>query len=283
MDQRIIDLYDEFVHGHFDRRLFLERAAKLVGSAGAVSALSMLRSNYARAAVVAADDTRIATQRVTFGDSIKGYLAEPKAAGKRGGIVVVHQNRGLNPHIEDVARRWAVEGYTALGADFLSPLGGTPSDEDQAMAMFPKLDAAQTTAIARQAVAWLRARPESNGKVGAIGFCWGGGVVNALAVAEPTLNAADVYYGTPPNLAQVPQIKATMLLNYADPKLDTRLGALVPDYETALKAAGIKYQLHWYPGANHAFNDDTQAPRYDANAAKLAWQRSEALFKQTLG
>jgi carboxymethylenebutenolidase len=286
MDQRIIDLYDEFVHVHFDRRLFLEQAAKLVGGMGAaVALLPLLQSNYALAAVVPADDPRITTEHAQLpgatGD-LKAYLAKPKTDGKHGGIVVVHQNRGLNPHIEDLARRFATEGYVALAVDFLSPLGGTPENEDQAMKMFAGLDMGKTTANAKAAVAWLRGRADVNGKVGAVGFCWGGGVINQLAVADPTLDAGVVYYGAPADAAAVSQIKAPLLLNYADPKLDTRLGALVPAYEAALKAAHVNYTLYYYEGANHAFNDDTQSARYDEAAAKLAWQRTLSLFKQAL-
>src|SRR5579863_482447 len=214
MDQRIIDLYDEFVHRHFDRRLFLERAAKLVGGMGAAAALlPLLQSNYAIAAVMPEGDPRITTERVAFrgatGD-VKAYLARTNASGKHGGIVVVHQNRGLNPHIEDVARRLAVEGYVVLAVDFLSPLGGTPTDEDQAMKMFSSLDKNQTP-NAKAAADWLRTRPEVSGKIGAVGFCWGGDVVNRLAVADPQLAAGVAYYGAPPDTASVPQIKAVML------------------------------------------------------------------------
>ena len=286
MDQRIIDLYDEFVHVHFNRRLFLERAAEIVGSAGAAAALlPLLQSNYARAAVIAADDPRIATGRTTFPGAtgpMQAYLAGPKADGRHGGVVVVHQNRGLNPHIEDIARRLATEGYAALAVDFLSPLGGTPKDEDKAMTMFASLDRDKTTENAKAAVAWLRARPDVNGKVGAVGFCWGGGVINQLAVADPTLNAGVVYYGSPPDPAAASRIKAPLLLNYADAKLDTRLGALVPAFDAALKAANARYTLYFYEGANHAFNDDTQTARYDEAAAKLAWQRTLAFFKENL-
>ncbi|HUK11180.1 MAG TPA: dienelactone hydrolase family protein [Stellaceae bacterium] len=285
MDQRIIDLYDDFVHVHFDRRLFLERAAKLVGGAAAAAALlPLLQSNYALAAIVAEDDPRIATDRVTFSGStgeVKAYLAKTKADGKHGGIVVVHQNRGLNPHIEDIARRLAVEGYVALAVDFLSPLGGTPKDEDEAMKVFSKLQG-NHSGNAMAAADWLRQRPDVNGKIGAVGFCWGGGVVNQLAVADPLLAAGVAYYGAPPDAALVPKIKAVMLLHYADPKLDTRLGAMAPAYEAELKAAEIRYSLYYYAGANHGFNDDTQSARYDEAAAKLAWGRTLAVFKETL-
>ena len=283
MDQRIIDLYDDFVHVHFNRRLFLERAAKLTGSMSAAAALlPLLQSNYALAAIVTPDDSRLSTERLTYkgasGD-VKAYLAKPKDKAKHGTIVVVHQNRGLNPHIEDIARRLAVEGYVALAPDFLSPLGGTPSNEDVAMSMFRRLDEKQVTGDANAAVAFLRSRPDSNDKVGVVGFCWGGNLANRMAVTNPTLNAVSVYYGVAPDLALVPQIKAALLLNYADPEIDTRVGATVPAYEQALKAAQIKYKLYYYKGTNHAFNDDTQSARYDEAAAKLAWQRTLELFK----
>jgi carboxymethylenebutenolidase len=288
MDQRIIDLYEDYTHFHLDRRLFLERASRIVGSVSAAAALlPLLKSDYARAAVVAETDSRIMTERVTYkgasGD-VKAYLAEPKDGGpKRGSIVVVHQNRGLNPHIEDIARRLATEGYNALAVDFMSQLGGTPKEEEEAAKLFTKLDAGKAAADAVAAVAYLRTRPEANGSVGAIGFCWGGGIINRMAVSDPTLNAAVVFYGPPPDLAAVGKIKAPLLLNYADPKLDKWLGPMVPGYEDALKAAKIKYTLYYYEGANHGFNDDTQAARYNEAAAKTAWARGLALFKETLG
>ncbi len=286
MDQRIIDLYDDFVHSHFDRRLFLERAAKIVGSVGAATALlPLLQSNYALAATIAENDARIIVEKVTYkgasGD-VKAYLAKPKADGKRGSVIVVHQNRGLNPHIQDLARRFATDGYNALAVDFLSQLGGSPTDEDEAMKMYPKLDNAKVTGDANAAVEYMRSRADSNGKVGSVGFCWGGGVISQMAVTNPTLNAGVIYYGAPPAAADVPKIKAKLLANYGDTKLDTRLGAMLPDFEAALKAAKIDYKLYVYEGANHAFNDDTQQARYEANAAKTAWERTLALFKETL-
>ncbi len=286
MDQRIIDLYDDFVHSHFDRRLFLERAAKIVGSVGAATALlPLLQSNYALAATIAENDARITVEKVTYkgasGD-VKAYLAKPKADGKRGSVIVVHQNRGLNPHIQDLARRFATDGYNALAVDFLSQLGGSPTDEDEAMKMYPKLDNAKVTGDANAAVEYMRSRADSNGKVGSVGFCWGGGVISQMAVTNPTLNAGVIYYGAPPAAADVPKIKAKLLANYGDTKLDTRLGAMLPDFEAALKAAKIDYKLYVYEGANHAFNDDTQQARYEANAAKTAWERTLALFKETL-
>ena len=286
MDQRIIDLYDEFVHVHFDRRLFIERAAKIVGSLSAAAVLlPLLQSNYANAATIAENDARIAIEKVTYkgaSGEVKGYLAKPKAEGKRGSVIVVHQNRGLNPHIEDLARRFAVDGYNALAVDFLSQLGGSPKDEEEAMKLYPKLDNAKVTGDANAAVAYMRTRPDSNGKVGAVGFCWGGGVISQMAVTDPSLNSGVIYYGAPPALADVPKIKTKLLAHYGDTKLDTRLGAMLPDFEKALKEAKIDYQLFVYEGANHAFNDDTQQPRYEANAAKTAWERTLALFKATL-
>jgi len=213
---------------------------------------------------------------------VKRLSRRTEDGGKHGGVVVVHQNRGLNPHIEDIARRLATEGYVTLAVDFLSPLGGTPTDENDAMKMFGKLDASQTTANAMAAVAYLRSLPQVNGKIGAVGFCWGGGVINQLAVNDPTLNAGVVYYGTPPKLEDVPKIHAALLLNYADPTLDKGNGEKAPPYADALKANGKKYQFYFYTGANHAFNDDTQSARYDEAAAKLAWSRTLALFKETL-
>jgi carboxymethylenebutenolidase len=286
LDQTIIDLYDDYVHRHFDRRLFMDRLAKHAGGVAAAAALlPLLQSNYALAATVAENDARIKTSRVTLPGAtgvLKAYLAEPTGGGKHGGVLVVHQNRGLNPHIEDIARRLAVAGYVALAVDFLSPLGGTPQDENAAMQMFSKLDAGQTTANAVAAVKYIRSLPSVNGKVGAVGFCWGGGVINQLAVNDPSLNAASVYYGTPPDTQDAAKVHAKMLLNYADPNLDKRNGAAAPGWADALKAQGKLEGFYFYTGAQHAFNDDTQAARYDKAAADLAWSRTMALFKANL-
>jgi carboxymethylenebutenolidase len=286
LDQKIIDLYDDYVHHHFDRRLFLDRLAKYTGSMTvALSVLPLLQSNYALAATIAEDDARIRTSHVTFAGAagpMKAYLAVPTGGGRHGGVLVVHQNRGLNPHIEDIARRLAVEGYVSLAVDFLSPLGGTPTDENVAMQMFSKLDSAQTTANAIAAMKYIRTLPGVNGKVGAVGFCWGGGVINQLAVNDPTLDAGSVYYGTPPSPDQAAKVHALMLLNYADKDLDKRNGELAPGWADALKAQGKLNGFYFYAGAQHAFNDDTQSARYDKAAAELAWSRTLALFKQTL-
>ena len=287
MDQRIVDLYDQYVHVHFDRRLFLDRAAKLLGSTtAAAAALPLLQSNYARAEVVPENDPAITVERITFpgaSGAVKGYLATPKAGpARRAGIVVVHQNRGLNAHIEDVARRLAKEGYTAIGVDFLSQRGGTPPDEQAAMQLFQGLDMMKRDGDAVAAANYLRGRADSNGKVGAVGFCWGGGAVNQLAVNDAMLNAAVPYYGAPPTAEQVARIRAPMLLNYADPMLDTNLGMRLPAFEEALKANNKSYTLYTYPGAQHAFNDDTNQERYNKAAADLAWSRTLAFFRQNL-
>jgi carboxymethylenebutenolidase len=225
-------------------------------------------------------------ERVTFpgaSGEVKGYLARPKAGpARRGGVVVVHQNRGLNPHIEDVTRRLAKEGYNALGVDFLSQVGGTPADEMQAMQLFQRLDMAKRDGDAVAAAKYLRERPDSNGKVGAIGFCWGGGAVNNLATNDPQLSAAVPYYGAVAPADKVANIRAPLLLQYADRRLDQRLGDALPGYEAALKQHNKQYTLYVYEGAQHAFNDDTNQERYNKAAADQAWARTTAFFKQHL-
>jgi len=284
MDQKIIELYDDFTHRHLDRRLFLEQVTKLVGSSAlALTMMAALRSDYARAATIPIDDPRLTSENVSMpggSGAVKGYLARPKGNAKLPGVVVIHQNRGLNPHIEDVARRVALEGYVAVGVDCLSVLGGTPKDEDKAMQEFTQLKSDQALAELVQAVAYLKARPDTSGKIGTIGFCWGGSMVNRLAVAAgPDLNAGVAFYGSAPALDQVPKIKAALLLNYAG--LDNRVNATRPGYEDALKAAHVEYTAYVYPDANHAFFDDT-TDRYRPEAAKLAWERSKAFFAQHL-
>jgi len=279
MDQRIIDLYDEYTHAPLDRRVFLDRLAMLVGGTAAAAVLLPLLENRAVAAVVATDDPRIATAAVTYpggAGEMKGYLAKPVTPGKLGSVVVIHENRGLNAHIEDVTRRFAVAGFLALAPDFLSPAGGTPANEDQARDLIGKLDAAATVANAVASVAYLRGHPDGNGKVGAVGFCWGGGQIGQLAVNDPTLDAAVVYYGRPPETADIAKIKAPLLLNYAG--VDERINAGVPAFKEALDKAGTTYTLHMYEGVQHAFNNDTSPERYNAEAAKLAWDRTLAFF-----
>ena len=286
VNQPIIDLYDEYTHAPLDRRDFVKRLAALVGSSAAAYALlPVLENNYAHAALTAEDDARISARLLEFdgpSGTLKGYLAQPagKSRKKIGSVLVIHENRGLNPHIQDVTRRAALAGYNALALDFLSPLGGTPADEDAARALFPMLDAAQSVANGRAALAYLKALPNSNGKVGAVGFCWGGGMVNQLAVNEPGLDAAVCFYGMAPDTARVPQIKAHVQLHYAG--LDERINASRAAYETALKAAGVDFESYLYEGKQHAFHNDVNVARYDRASAELAWKRTLDLFKRTL-
>jgi len=283
MDQKIIDLYDEYTHAPPDRRVFLERLAALTGGVAAAMVALPLLENRAVAAVVAPDDARVTAATVEFpghGGTVKGYLVKPASGTKFGTVVVIHENRGLNAHIEDVARRLAVVGFLALAPDFLSPAGGTPANEDQARDLIGKLDQATTTANAVAAVSFLRSHVDGNGKVGAVGFCWGGGLVNQLAIHDPTLNAAVAYYGRTPDPADVPKIKAPLLLHYAG--LDNRTNEGIPAFRAALDQAGVSYLLYMYEGANHAFNNDTSAERYNAEAAKLAWDRTLAFLAEKL-
>jgi carboxymethylenebutenolidase len=284
MDRRIIELYDEYAHAPLPRRVFLDRLAVLAGgSAMAALLLPLLEIDRAAAAVVAPDDARIVAARVTYpGKSaeVAGYLARPAALGHAGGVVVIHENRGLNAHIEDVARRLALAGYLALAPDLLSALGGTPGDEDKARELIGKLDPDVATGDAMAGVDWLHRHENGNGKAGAVGFCWGGGVVGQVAVNDPTLDAAVVYYGRPPAAEDVAKITAPLLLNYAG--LDQRLDALLPAYRAALDKAGVTYTLYVYDGADHAFNNDTSPQRYNEAAAKLAWNRTLAFFAQNL-
>lgn len=285
MDRRIIELYDEYTHRPLPRRLFIERLIALAGSSTAAMALlPLLENNYANAAVVDPNDTRLDASRITYkgasGD-VHAYLAVPKQApAKRAGVIVIHENRGLNPHIEDMTRRVALEGYTALGPDLLSPAGGTPADEDKARDMIGKLDREATVKNLVAAVAYLKSRPDSNGKVGAIGFCWGGGMTNQLAIAASDLTAAVPYYGPVPSTDNVKNIKAKMLLQYAGN--DSFVNPGVPKYEEALKSAGVDYKTYKYEGAEHAFNNETNAARYNKGAADLAWSRTVAFLKSTL-
>jgi len=212
---------------------------------------------------------------------MKGYLVQPTAASaKLGSVIVVHENRGLNPHIRDVARRMALEGFIALAPDFLSPLGGTPENEDQAREMFGKLDASATAANAEASLKYLQTLPDANGNVGAIGFCWGGGTVNTFATKSPELKAGVAYYGAQPKADQVPAIKAALMLHYAG--LDDRINAGIDDYKKALEANGKNFQIFVYDGVNHAFNNDTSSARYDKKAADLAWSRTVEFLKKNL-
>jgi carboxymethylenebutenolidase len=285
LDQRVIDLYDDFTHGGISRRDFLDRLGTLAGSTAAATALlPLLQNNYAQAAIVADNDTRLVTERVAFDSpkgKINGYLARGKAKAKRPAVLVIHENRGLNPHLEDVARRFAVEGYLAYAVDLLSLVGGTPPSEDAARALHAKMDQADAVTVLVAAVSFLKRYPESTGKVGAVGFCFGGGMVNRLAAASPELDAGVAYYGVQVPAAQVPNIKAALLLHYAEN--DARVNAGIAAYEEALKANGKKYTKYVYPGTQHAFNNDLNAARYNKAAADLAWQRTLAFFKEQLG
>ena len=284
MDQKIIDLYDRFTHGGMNRRQFLDRLTEIAGSsAAAVALLPLLQNDYARAAIVPADDVRLAIDTVIYdsnGARINSYLARPTSKGTRPAVIVIHENRGRNPHIEDVARRLALEGFLALSPDLLSVAGGTPPDEDQARDLHAKADKAAMLNAALAAVPFIKNHGESIGKVGAIGFCYGGGVVNSMAVASSDLAAGVAYYGAQPSADQVPSIKAPLLLQYGG--LDQRINAGIPAYEAALKAAGKRYTIHIYDNVNHAFNNDT-GDRYNKAAADLAWSRTVAFFKEQLG
>lgn len=285
MDQSIIRLYDEYTHKPLERRVFLERLAVLAGgTAAAMTLLPLLESNYAQAAIVDPGDPRLATSLVTYkgatGD-MRAYLAVPKAGPpKRAGVVVIPANRGLNPHVQDVARRVAVDGFTALAVDLLSPLGGTPANEDEARAVHGKLDRADAVRNLVAAVAYLKSRPDAAGPVGAVGFCSGGEMANLLAAAAADLTAAVPFYGPVPPVTDVPMIKAKLQLHYAGN--DPRVNAGIPDYEAALKAARVSYEKFMYDGTEHAFYDDTGAARYNKAAADLAWSRTIAFFKANL-
>lgn len=284
IDQRVIALYDEFTHTAMPRRVFLKRVAALVGSmAAAETMLTLLRPNGALAQTVAPDDARIAVSRVTYpgkGVDMRALLARPAGGGTHPGVVVIHENRGLNAHIEEVARRLAVAGFLALAPDALTPLGGTPADPDQARNLIYELDGERTLQNYLAALRFLRGHAAGTGKVGCVGFCWGGGMSNQLAVHDSALNAAVVFYGASPTAQEAARIKAPLLLHYAG--LDARINAGVPAYEAALKAAGVDARIHRYEGVNHAFHNDTAAGRYDEAAARLAWERTVAFLRERL-
>ena len=284
MDQRIIELYDEYTHAPLDRRVFMERLVALVGSvAAAEAAIEAIAPNYARAAIVAENDPLLDIS--TFEDAaagVKGYLAMPKGMkldGATNFVITIHENRGLNPHIQDIARRLALEGFVAMAPDLLLSLGGTPKDVDQAMAMFAKVDLDKTAESLARLIANLKAK-NPRMKVGEVGFCWGGAMVNLVATKAPNLDVGVAYYGLAPKLDDVPKIKARMMEHLG--ALDDRVNATIPPYEEALKKAGVKYEIFKYEGANHAFNNDTGAERYNKAAADLAWGRTIAALKQQL-
>jgi carboxymethylenebutenolidase len=285
VDPRIIRLYDEYTHKPLERRVFLERLAVLAGgTAAAMTLLPVLENNYAQAAIVDPADPRVGTSTVTYkgvtGD-IRAYLAVPKAGPpKRAGVIVIHENRGLTPYQQDLARRLAVDGFTGLAVDLLSPMGGTPANEDEARAAIGKLERTDAVRNLVAAVAYLKGRPDAAGPVGAVGHCWGGGMCNLLATAAPDLAAAVPFYGLVAPAADVPMIKAKLQLHYAGN--DPRINAGIPDYEAALKAARVSYEVFMYEGAEHAFQNDTAGARYNKAAADLAWSRTIAFFKTNL-
>jgi carboxymethylenebutenolidase len=285
-DQELLILFDAYVHGALDRRGFLDKAAKYaVGGVTAAMLLDQLNPKFLEAQVIKPDDTRIKVQYAEYDSpkgsgKMRGYLAQPaKASGKLPAVLVVHENRGLNPHIEDIARRLATDNFVAFAPDALFPLGGYPGDEDKAREAFGKLDQAKTREDFVAAFDWLKARSETSGKVGAVGFCYGGGIVNFLATREPALLAGVPFYGSAPNLEDVSKIKAALLVQSAE--TDERINASWAGYEAALKAANVKYERFVYPGTQHGFNNDT-TPRFDAAAAKLAWERTLAHFNKYL-
>ena len=282
----VLKLFDGYVHGAINRREFLDRAARFaVGGFTAAAMLESLKPNFAWAQQVAKDDPRIRTGYADYqspkgSGTMRGYFATPaKASGKLPGIVVIHENRGLNPYIEDVARRLAVANYVAFAPDALTPVGGYPGDEDKARDLFAKQDAGKRLEDLLAAVPYLKSRPDCNGRYGAVGFCFGGGVVNTMAVRLPDLAAGVPFYGTQPTAADVAHIKAPLLIQYASD--DQRVNSGWPAYEAALKANGVRYEMHTYPNTQHGFHNDT-TPRYEEAAARLAWQRTLDFFEKNL-
>jgi carboxymethylenebutenolidase len=286
--QELLDLFHEYQHGNISRRSFLDRASKFaVGGLTVAAIFESMKPNYAWAQQVAKDDKRIKTEYATVqtpqgNGTIKGYFAQPATAGKHPAVLVIHENRGLNPYIEDVARRFATNNYLAFAPDGLTSVGGYPGDDEQGAVKFRQVNGPKMFEDFVASAQWLKDRPDSTGKLGAIGFCFGGGIVNQLAVRLGSgLSAGAPFYGAPPGDADVAKISAPMMLHYADPTKDTGIGQRIPAYEAALKANGKKYQLFVYEGANHGFHNDT-TPRYDEAAAKLAWQRTLDFFNQNL-
>ena len=283
MDQNIINLYDEYTHKPLSRQEFLHRLALIAGgTAAALSLLPLLESNYASAATVKEDD--LFTERITYPGNntniMQAYVARPKEMKPYAAVVVIHENRGLNAHIEDVTRRAAKAGYLAIAPNALSVIGGTPANEDDARAAFSKLDAADTLQNFVKVLDYLKTRKDANGKFGCVGFCWGGAMANKLAVSVPDLKAAVAFYGRQPDAADVPKIKAAVQLHYGG--LDQGVNAGIPAYEEALKKAGVQYELYVYENANHAFHNDTAPTRYNKEAAELAWQRTIKFFGEHL-
>jgi carboxymethylenebutenolidase len=282
IDQQVFDLYDEYCHGRIDRREFLKRA----GAIGAMSFALSLLPDYALAQTISFTDTRIKAQYVTYpspggnADKMRGYLVHPAGNGPFPAVLVIHENRGLNPYIEDVARRAAVEGFIALAPDGLAPLGGYPGNDDDGRDMQAKLDQAKLRADMLNGAKFLKSQKLSNGKLGSTGFCWGGGTTNFLAATMGTdLQAAAPFYGAAADTASVAKIKAPILAHLAEN--DPRINEMYPTYEDAMKKAGVRYEIHIYPGTQHGFHNNS-TPRYNEAAAKLAWDRTVAFFKKNL-
>ena len=285
MDQKIINLFDEYTHKPLKREDFLARLIKMAGgTAAAMAILPQLEGKYAFANQISEEDEDLKIENISFASkncTMKGYLVSPKnQTVPLGAVMVIHENRGLTPHIKDVTRRVAKAGYIALGIDALSPFGGTPENEDEGRALFPKLDVGQNIENLKSGLDYLRSLKNCNGKTATVGFCWGGGMANAMAVVDPQLKAAVPYYGRQPNAADVPNIKAKLLLQYGG--LDERINEGIPAFEEALKANKIDYKVYVYEGAQHAFNNDSSPARYNADVAKLAWERTLGLFSEVL-
>ena len=282
MDQKIISLYDKYTHSQLSRKEFMKKLAIITGSTAlAMTVLPLLENNYVSAAPF--NDEGLTIENITYegADSeMKAILAKPSGKSNLGSVLVIHENRGLNPHIIDVTKRMAAEGFIALGVDGLSPLGGTPEDEDKGRELIGKLDPAKNLQNYLKGLEYLRNRKDGNGQTGCIGFCWGGGLANKLAVNDPELRAAVAYYGAQPEAADVSKIKASIMLHYGG--LDERINAGIPAYEQALKQNNIDYSLYVYEGVNHAFNNNTSPTRYNEAAARLAWERTVGLFKKKL-
>lgn len=282
MDQRFINLYDEYTHKPLNRQEFLRRLALLAGStAAAMALLPLLESNYAQAARVPEDE--LFTETITYtgvNGEMQAYVARPEKEKKYAAVVVIHENRGLNPHIEDVTRRAAKEGYLAIAPNALAPVGGTPANEDEARTKFQQLKDEDNLQNFIRVFEYLAGRKDYDGKAGCVGFCWGGAMANNLAVNVPSLKAAVAFYGRQPAAADVPKIKAAVQLHYGS--LDERINSGIAAYEEALKKADVKYELYMYEGANHAFHNDTSPTRYNEAAAKLAWKRTIDFFDKYL-
>ena len=286
-DQELLILFDAYVHGDLDRRSFLSQAKKFAkAGVAATTLLAALSPDFAAGQQVPPGDPRLKVERVSYpspsgSGTVRGYLVRPVSAGERRlpAVLVIHENRGLNPHIEDIARRLALDGFMAFAPDALTPLGGYPGDEDKAREAFAKLDQAHALNDFLAAASWLKSRPDATGKLGAVGFCYGGGMVHQLAIRLPDLNAGVPFYGNTPAPAEAAKVKAPLLVQRAE--IDERINAAWPAYEAALRSAGVRFTAFEYPGTQHGFNNDT-TPRYDASAAQLAWSRTVAFLKTQL-